>query len=79
MKCEIIDSTIRLIPESADEISKFRDLFPSTYLRTSKVIKSKGFVDEFGSPTGVRYLLIRGFDEAELKKPEKVKIRGMVP
>ena len=78
MKCEIIDNTVRLIPEN-DEIEKFNQLFPANYLRTSKVVKSKGFVDKFGKPTGTRYLTIRGYDEddAGMQKPLAVESESM--
>lgn len=70
MKFDFEGTTLRIVPENNEEKKKINTLFPNHYLKTSKVIKVKEFVDVFAKPTGDKYLQIKGFDPSLVAKKE---------
>jgi hypothetical protein len=71
------DSFVRFIPENDEEHDIFARRFTDEYMKTSKIIKTKGFTDEFGEPNGKRYIEIRG--ATEKKEPKKVVAANVIP
>jgi len=69
MRADFKGNRLRIVPEG-DEVKQMNIMFPDAYLKTSKVIKVKSFVDGFGAPTGNKYLEIKGFTEKEMALEE---------
>ena len=60
MKVSENGDVVRLVPETETEQKIINRHFPDDYLKTSKVMRVKGFVDQFGNPAKGKYLELKG-------------------
>jgi len=68
MKAEFKNGSLIIIPETNEETEEFNRLFPEQFMRNSRYLNIKQFVDMFGNPEPNRpYLLINGYDPSEVK------------
>jgi hypothetical protein len=78
MKAEFRNDGLLVVPETADELAHFQKLFPEQFMRNSRYLNVRQFVDPFGNPEPNRpYLLINGYDpstEATAVRPRKKKL-----
>lgn len=69
MKAEFKDDALIVIPETPEEIANFQRLFPEVFMRTSKYMAVRQFVDIYGKPEADRpYLLLNGASTAAVVK-----------
>ena len=74
MKAEFKNDSLVIIPESAEDIATFHRLFPEQFMKNSKYLNVRHFVDMFGNPEADRpYLMLNGFDPSDVKAPRVLK------
>ena len=56
--------------ENDGEEKSLSELFPADYMKKSKYVKRKDFVDKFGVPTGKTYVELKGVNEEEEETKE---------
>lgn len=77
MKAEFRNDGLLVVPETADELAQFQKLFPEQFMRNSRYLNVRQFVDPFGNPEPNRpYLLINGYDPSleSTIRPRKRKL-----
>lgn len=68
MKAQFKNESLIVIPETPEEIEQFARIFPEQFMRNSKHLNVRQFVDEFGNAEPNRpYLLVNGFDPSAEK------------
>lgn len=81
MRAEFKNDSLVIVPETDSEIEQFNRLFPERFMRNSKHINVRQFVDMFGNPEANRpYLLLNGYDPSEesVKRPRVLKSKDDV-
>jgi hypothetical protein len=76
MRAEFKNDSLVVIPETEQEVQEFNRLFPEQFMKHSKHIDVKQFVDMFGNPEPNRpYIKISGHDplDVTVRKPRKLK------
>jgi hypothetical protein len=80
MRAEFKNDALVVVPESEDEVKDFNRLFPEHFMKNSRHINVRQFVDMFGNPESNRpYILVSGYDptaEVTVRKPRKLKDTG---
>jgi len=77
MKAEFRSDGLLVVPETAEELAQFQKLFPEQFMRNSRYLNVRQFVDPFGNPEPNRpYLLINGYDPTvqATVRPRKKKL-----
>lgn len=76
MRAEFKNDALVVVPESEDEVREFNRLFPEQFMKNSRYINVRQFVDMFGNPEANRpYILLSGYDPTDVtvRKPRKLK------
>ena len=76
MRADFKNDSLVVVPETEQEVQEFNRLFPEQFMKNSKYINVKQFVDMFGNPEPNRpYIKIGGHDPLDVvvRKPRKTE------
>jgi hypothetical protein len=77
MQADFKNDCLVVVPETEQEVQDFNRLFSEKFMKNSKHINVKQFVDMFGNPEPNRpYIKISGYDPLKVvavRKPRKLK------
>ena len=66
LKAERRGNSMVIFPDESDR-EWFDDVYPDEFLKTSKTVRTKNFMDKFGCPEEKRYMVIRGRTKKSVK------------